>query len=147
MKCKNFIFLILEQMEKVNLTKEIIKIKNLHEKQTQDIQQLELLQNYQKEYIKEIYAKIILGVSINHWKNYNNFISILQIVVKDNQDMIEKNQTIIEETLKSYFKNQNKVKVWQNLNIKNKRKILKIKNIQEQILNDNYVQLKFLKKG
>lgn len=147
MKCKNVTFSILEKIEKVKLKKETIKIKNLYEKRIQDIQQLELLNNYKKEYIKKIHTKIILGVPVTKWKNYNDFISILQIIIRDNKNIIEKNQKIIEENLKNWRKNQNKVKVWQHLNIKNKNKILRIKKIQEQILNDHYFQLKFLKKG
>lgn len=146
MRNKNVIFSILEKREKFKLINDIVKIKNLYEKKTKDIQQLKILNNYQSEYIKTIQMKKILGIHINQWKNYNNFISVLQKIIIDNKRMINRNQKIIEENLKKWFIRHNKIKYWKNLNIKNSKKILQIKKIKQQICSDNYAQLESIKK-
>lgn len=90
---------------------------------------------------------MISGVSIQQWQNYNNFISILQVIIKDNINRIKKNQQIIDESVKRWSKNQIQFKIWQHFNIINKKKIFNIKKIQEEIINSNQMQLKFFKKG
>ncbi|AEO08442.1 flagellar FliJ protein [Buchnera aphidicola str. Ak (Acyrthosiphon kondoi)] len=147
MKYKNFLFSMLEKIEKKNIEKETINIKNLYSKEKQNSQQLQLLIDYKKEYSTKIQNKMILGVCIHQWKNYNDFISILQIIIKDNINEIEKNKKTIENSLKSWSNSQIKLNIWKYLNAINKKKILKIKKKQEEIMNDNYNQLKFLKKG
>ncbi|QCI25310.1 flagellar export protein FliJ [Buchnera aphidicola (Sitobion avenae)] len=143
---KNF-FSVLEDIEIKKIEKEIINIKSLYLKKKQNTEQIKLLINYQKEYSKKIYNKMTSGICIHKWKNYNNFIKILETIIEDNVNRIEKNKKIIEDNLKKLSKNQMKQNVWKHLNIKYKKKIFKTKKIQQEIIDDSYIQLKFFKKG
>ncbi|QIQ41691.1 MAG: flagellar export protein FliJ [Buchnera aphidicola (Microlophium carnosum)] len=147
MTYKKFSFSLLEEIEKKKIDIELINLKQLYLQKEQNSKQLQLLIDYQKEYSKKIHDKMILGICIHQWENYNNFISMLQIIIQDNLNRIEKHKKIIEESLRTWSKNKIKLKVWQHFNIVNKKEILKIRKIQEDIINNNYIQLKFLKKG
>ncbi|QCI20234.1 flagellar export protein FliJ [Buchnera aphidicola (Brachycaudus cardui)] len=147
MKYKKHFLSILEKIEIQKIEKEIINLKNMFLKQKHNNQQLELLVEYEKEYIKKTYNQLLSGMCIYQWKNYNNFISMLRVIIKDNRDMLKKNQEVIKERLNIWSKSQKKLQFWKNLNFINKTQILNIKRIEEQILNDNYIQLKFFKKG
>ncbi|QCI17492.1 flagellar export protein FliJ [Buchnera aphidicola (Acyrthosiphon lactucae)] len=147
MKYTKFSFSLLETIEKKKIEEETIKIKNLYLKKQQNSEQLKLLINYQKEYLKKIHDKMMSGVCVHQWKNYNNFISTLQVIIKENINSIEENQRIIKKSLKKWSANKMKLKVWEYLNKINKKQTLKMKKIQEDIINDNCTQLKFLKKG
>jgi len=147
MKYKKVSFSILEEIEKKKIKKETVNIKNLYLKKRQIGEQLKILIHYQKDYIKKIHNKIISGVCVHQWQNYKNFISILESIIKDNINNIEKNNKMIQKSLNQWSKNQIKLKVWKHLNIINEKKILRIKKIQEEIINNDFAQLKFFKKG
>ncbi|WP_284443262.1 flagellar export protein FliJ [Buchnera aphidicola] len=147
MKYKKFSFSLLEEIEKKKIEKKTINIKNLNLKNKQNNEQLKLLINYQKEYLNKMHKKMISGIGIYEWQNYNDFISILQKIIKENINNIKKNEKIVEESLKSWSKNQIKLKVWKHLNTINKKKILKIKKIREEMINETFFQLNFFKKG
>ncbi|CAL4326140.1 flagellar export protein FliJ [Buchnera aphidicola] len=147
MKYKKISLSILEEIEIKKIEKEIINIKNMSLKQEDNNKQLKLLIKYEKEYIKQINNRLLSGIGVYQWKNYNNFISILSVIIKDNRNMIQKNKELIKEKLKIWSESQKKLKFWQSLSVINKKQILKFKKTEEQTINDNYVQLKFLKKG
>jgi len=147
MKYKKVSFSIFEEIEKKKIEKETINIKNLYLKKRQIDAQLKILIEYQKDYVKKINNKIILGVCVHQWQNYKNFIFILESIIKDNINSFEKNNTMIQKSLNKWSKNQIQRKIWKHLNIINEKKILRIKKIQEEIINDDFAQLKFLKKG
>ncbi len=141
MKHKKTLFSILEGIEKKNIEKEIINIKNLNITQKKITQQLTLLMNYKKEYLQVLRTKIASGVSVQEWKNYNDFITVLYKVIQDNEEIVEKNRKKLEESLNIWSKIQIKLKTWQYLNEIDKKKLLRIKKIHEQTLHDNYAQL------
>ncbi|QCI22539.1 flagellar export protein FliJ [Buchnera aphidicola] len=147
MKYKKFSFSLLEEIEKKKIEKDTINIKTLNLKNKKNHEQLKILIDYQKEYINKIQKKMMSGIDIYQWQNYNDFISILQKIIKENINNVKKNEKILEESLKVWSKNQIKLKVWKHLNIINKKEILKMKKIREEIINENFLQLKFLKKG
>ncbi|WAI11846.1 MAG: flagellar FliJ family protein [Buchnera aphidicola (Macrosiphum albifrons)] len=147
MKYKKFSFSLLEEIEKKKIEKETINIKNLNLKNKKNNEQLKLLIDYQKEYLNKIHKKMMSGIDICQWQNYNDFISILQKIIKENINTIKKNEKIVKESLKLWSKNQIKLKVWQHLNTINQKKTLKIKKIQEEIINETFCQLHFLKTG
>ena len=80
MKYKKNIFSILEKIEKKKIQKEIINIKNLYIKKNQNNEQLKLLSDYQKEYIKKINDYLRLGILVYQWKHYNNFVLLLNMI-------------------------------------------------------------------
>ncbi|ANZ22780.1 hypothetical protein ATN01_00380 [Buchnera aphidicola (Diuraphis noxia)] len=147
MKSKKIIFSILEKIEKIKSEKELIKIKYTKEKNKQTIEQLQLLYNYEKEYTKTMYAKVKSGICVNEWKNYNVFISVLKKIINNNENIVQCNKKIIANSLKSWHLNTNRIKLWNNLNLKNKKIMLKIKKYQENKFNNDYIQLKSFKKG
>jgi flagellar FliJ protein len=147
MKYKKNIFSILEKIEKKKIQKEIINIKNLYIKKNQNNEQLKLLSDYQKEYIKKINDYLRLGILVYQWKHYNNFVLLLNMIIKDHLNIIEKNQRIIQESLKRWISNEKKIKIWKYLHEINNKNILQAQKIKEQTLHDNYTQLKFFKKG
>lgn len=147
MKYKKIFFSTLEKMERKKIEKIIINIKKLGLKKKEQDKQLRVLIEYEKEYIKKINHQLTSGMCMHKWKNYNNFISVLNLVIKDNRIILEENKKLIEEKLRSWFQSQKKIKIWKHLNTIKKKQILKIGKIQEQTLNDHYIQLKFLIKG
>ncbi|QCI20820.1 flagellar export protein FliJ [Buchnera aphidicola (Hyperomyzus lactucae)] len=146
MKYKKNLFSILENIEQKKIEKEIINIKNLYMQKKQNNKQLNLLSDYQKEYVKKIDDYLRLGVFVYHWKDYNNFILLLDVIIKDNINIIKKNQRIIQESLQRWFNNEQKLKIWKHLHKKSSKHTLKVIKIKEQAVHDNYTQLKFFKK-
>lgn len=140
-------FSILEKIEKIKIDKNLIKIKNLHAQQKQSIQQLKLLNNYKKEYINTIKNKILSGIYMYEWKNYNSFILILNKIIKNNEEIINQNKKNIKKYLNQWSKNLDQIKIWQILQNKNQKEILKLKITLEQLSNDHFLQFNLLKKG
>ncbi|AHG60290.1 Flij [Buchnera aphidicola str. USDA (Myzus persicae)] len=147
MKSKKICFLILEKIERKKSEKIIIDIQGMFLKKKENDEQLKLLVEYEKEYITKIKNQLLLGIFVYQWKNYNNFISVLGIIIHNHRIMLEENKKLIEKKMSSWSKSQKKIKIWNHLNSINKKKILKIKKIKEQIINDYHVQLKFSTKG
>lgn len=146
MLMKHKTFSLLEKIEKKKIEKETIKIKNIYLHKKKHIKQLKLLSGYQQEYLRKIHDKLILGVSVHQWQNYNSFISVLEIIIQDNINTIKKDEKIIQESFKIWSKNQIQGNIWKHLNMIHKRKILRIKKIKDAIINDSHIQLKFFKK-
>ncbi|ACL29901.1 flagellar export protein FliJ [Buchnera aphidicola] len=143
---KHKTFSLLEKIEKKKIEKETIKIKNIYLHKKKHIKQLKLLSGYQQEYLRKIHDKLILGVSVHQWQNYNSFISVLEVIIQDNINTIKKDEKIIQESFKIWSKNQIQGNIWKHLNMIHKRKILRIKKIKDAIINDSHIQLKFFKK-
>ncbi|ACL30454.1 flagellar export protein FliJ [Buchnera aphidicola str. APS (Acyrthosiphon pisum)] len=146
MLMKHKTFSLLEKIEKKKIEKETIKIKNIYLHKKKHIKQLKLLSGYQQEYLRKIHDKLILGVSVHQWQNYNSFISVLEVIIQDNINTIKKDEKIIQESFKIWSKNQIQGNIWKHLNMIHKRKILRIKKIKDAIINDSHIQLKFFKK-
>ncbi|AAM67641.1 flagellar export protein FliJ [Buchnera aphidicola] len=147
MKYKKKIFSILENLEKKNIEKDIINIKNLYLQKEKYVTQLSLLKDYQNEYLIKLKSKIELGICLYQWRNYNNFIFILYFLIKDNEQKIKKNQKILEKSLKQYSKNQIKLKTWNYLYKKYKKKEIKKILLVEEMISDEFSQLKNLAEG
>lgn len=146
MLMKHKTFSLLEKIEKKKIEKETIKIKNIYLHKKKHIKQVKLLSGYQQEYLRKIHDKLILGVSVHQWQNYNSFISVLEVIIQDNINTIKKDEKIIQESFKIWSKNQIQGNIWKHLNMIHKRKILRIKKIKDAIINDSHIQLKFFKK-
>ncbi|QCI15770.1 flagellar export protein FliJ [Buchnera aphidicola] len=147
MKYKKNVFSILKKIQTQKIEKKIIDIKNLYMKREQYNEQQNLLNKYKEEYMFNMNNNLISGMYVYKWNNYNNFILKLNLNIKRNINLIQKNEKKIQENLNSWFLNKKKLKTWEYLyNICNK-KMLKIKKIKEHTLYDNYFQLKFFKKG
>jgi flagellar biosynthesis chaperone FliJ len=144
---KNMTFSLLEKIQQTQLRKIILNIKILHDKRMHDTKQLQVLNNYEKEYIKKIYKEIVFGMCMHKWIHYNDFVIVLRKIIQDNEIFLKKNDNMIENSILNWCNHENQRKIWHILNIKNKKKILKSKKIQARVLNDNDIQLKLLKKG
>lgn len=147
MKYKKKIFSILENLEKKNIEKDIINIKNLYLQKEKFFTQLNLLKDYQKEYLIKLKSKIELGICLYQWRNYNNFILILYFLIKENEQKIKKNQKILEKSLKQHSKNQIKLKTWNYLYTKYKKKEIRKILLVEEMISDEFSQLKNLAEG
>ncbi|WP_158306988.1 flagellar export protein FliJ [Buchnera aphidicola] len=123
-----------------------MKIQNIYLKKNKTLNQLEILTSYKKEYIKKMHAEMISGISVHCLINYQSFIVMLDHIIQENLCVIENDTKIIKESIENLTKNHINLKTWTYLNAINKQRILKIKTIKEQSINDNYTQLKFLKK-
>lgn len=124
----------------------MMKIKNICLKKNKILNQLEILTSYKKEYIKKMHTEMISGISVYSLINYQSFIIMLDQIIQENLCVIQNNTKIIKENINNLTKNHINLKTWTYLNAINKKRILKIKIIQEQSINDTYNQLKSLKK-
>ncbi|WP_295164832.1 flagellar FliJ family protein [uncultured Buchnera sp.] len=147
MRCKKNLFSMLENIEKKNIEKYTINIKNLYLQKEKYVKQLILLTDYKNEYLKKLKSKIELGICLYQLRNYNNFIFMLYFLIKDNEKKIKKYQSIFEESLKKWSKKQIKLKTWNYLHTKHSKKVIKKKLLLEQILADEFSQLKTFEKG
>lgn len=118
MKNKKILFSILEIVEKKNIEKESILIKILYSQQKEHEKQLQLLQNYQKEYKEKLYKKQLLGIFSYDWNNYNNFIFILSIIIENNIKIASDNKKKIQNKINILLKSQIKLKTWEYLSKK-----------------------------
>ncbi|AYN24431.1 flagellar export protein FliJ [Buchnera aphidicola] len=147
MKYKKNLFSVLENIEKKNIEKDTINIKNLYLQKEKYLKQLTLLTDYRNEYLKKLKTKIESGICLYQWINYNNFIFILHCLIKDNETKIKKNKKIIEENLKKWSKHQIKLKTWNYLYKKQKKAAIKQNLLVEDIIFDEFYQLKNFEKG
>ncbi|QCI24184.1 flagellar export protein FliJ [Buchnera aphidicola (Muscaphis stroyani)] len=147
MNYKKIPFLILEKIEKKNAEKKMIDMKNVSLNNKQCYQQLELLINYQNEYIKKLFNKTLVGILSYEWNNYKDFIYLLNCIIQDHKTQIKKNEKKMKKKINNYLKNQSKLKVWSLLNFKNKQVILKHKELMDQKLNNELSQLNAFQKG
>lgn len=147
MQYKKKSFSILEDIEKKNIEKERINIKNLYLQKEKYLDQLKLLINYRNEYLKKLRHKIELGICLHQWNNYNNFIFILHLLIKDNKREIQKNENFLKENLKKWSTSQIKLKTWNYLTQKYQKEKIRKKLLIEQIVSDEFSQLKTFEKG
>ncbi|WP_343154549.1 flagellar export protein FliJ [Buchnera aphidicola] len=111
------------------------------------VEQLKLLLNFQSEYIDQLSIKLKLGISSNQWKIYNNFISILYAIIKENNNIVKTYEQKIEKKINKWFKNHITLKTWNYLNQKNQVKFKKYKILKENIMSDEFSQFKFFQEG
>ncbi|QCI23644.1 flagellar export protein FliJ [Buchnera aphidicola (Macrosiphoniella sanborni)] len=147
MEYKKKIFSILEKIEQKKIEQNLVNIKRLFLREKEHVDQLNILIDFQKEYLKKMNEKMKLGMSIHSWKNYNNFILLLDKAIQENLYFIENNKKNIQDNIKIWSKHQVKLNTWTSFNRIYKKKISKkIQKIQEQIMSDNFIQLKYFKK-
>ncbi|QCI18069.1 flagellar export protein FliJ [Buchnera aphidicola (Aphis nasturtii)] len=111
------------------------------------MQQLKLLINFRNEYIAKLNINLKLGMYTTHWKIYNNFIFMLYIAIEENNNIIKKYENKIKNNIDQWFKNHIKLKTWNYLNQKNKIAFKNSEILKENIINDEFSQFKFFKKG
>lgn len=143
MEHKKKIFSILGKIEQRKIEKKTIKIKSLLIREQQNINQLNILTNYQTEYLNKMHEEMKSGISRHSWENYNNFIIFLDKIIQKNIYIIKHNKKIIKENLNSWSQSQRKLNVWKNFYQIYKKKMDKIQTIQSQIMNDTCIQLKY----
>jgi flagellar FliJ protein len=147
MKHKKISFSILEDIEKKNVEKNKIDIKKLFFQKEKCLEQLTLLENYRNEYLQKLKHKIQLGIFLNQWENYNNFIFMLNCLIKDSRNKIKKIEEIINKNLTILLKNNTKLKTWNYLNQKNKKEKIKKSFLIEQMTTDKLSQFRSFQKG
>lgn len=146
MKYKKISFSILEDIEKKNIEKQKINIKSLYLQKEKYVEQLKLLVNYRDEYLNKFQDKIQSGMHIHEWKNYNDFISILYVLVENNKLIIKKNKKKIKESLAKWSKNQIKLKTWNYLNNKYKKDLINKNLLIDQLILDEFCIAKNISK-
>ncbi|WAI18082.1 flagellar export protein FliJ [Buchnera aphidicola] len=97
--------------------------------------------------MEKLNIKLKLGISIDHWKIYNNFIFMLYSAVEENNNIIKKYEETIKQNIDQWFINKIKLKTWNYLNQKNKITFKKRRILKENIVNDEFSQFKYIKKG
>lgn len=108
---------------------------------------MKLLINFRNEYIAKLNINLKLGMYTTHWKIYNNFIFMLYIAIEENNNIIKKYENKIKNNIDQWFKNHIKLKTWNYLNQKNKIAFKNSEILKENIINDEFSQFKFFKKG
>ncbi|QCI18641.1 flagellar export protein FliJ [Buchnera aphidicola] len=146
MKNKKNLFFILENIEKQKIKQETINIKNLYIQKKEHIKQLKLLIKFRNEYITKLNIKLKSGISIDCWKVYNNFIFMLYVAIKENNNIVKKHEYIIKKNIDQWLKNHVKLKTWNFLNQKNKILFKNRQILKENIVSDQFSQFEFFKK-
>ncbi|ALD15042.1 hypothetical protein IX46_00400 [Buchnera aphidicola (Aphis glycines)] len=147
MKYKKILFCVLKNIEEKKIKQKAIYIQNLHIQKKKYIEQLKLLINFRNEYITKLNINVNLGMPIYYWRVYKNFISMLYNAVEENNDIIKTYEKKIKKNIDQWLKNHIKLKTWNYLNQKS---IISFQNryiLEEHIINDEFSQLKFFKKG
>ena len=89
MRCKKILFSVLENIENKKIEQQKIYIKCLYIQKRKYIKQLKLLISFRNEYIKKLNIKLKLGIFIDYWKIYNDFIFMLYTAIEENNNFIK----------------------------------------------------------
>ncbi|QIE01833.1 flagellar export protein FliJ [Buchnera aphidicola] len=147
MQDKKNVFSILEKIEKNKYQITMMNIKNIYLQERKNLDQLKILNNYRKEYLKKIHIEMLAGINVNYLINYNNFMRMLDKIIQENICFIENHKKIVNEHLNAIIKSQINLKTWEYLDKICKKNILKRKLRKEQMINDNNIQLQSFQKG
>ena len=147
MRCKKILFSVLENIENKKIEQQKIYIKCLYIQKRKYIKQLKLLISFRNEYIKKLNIKLKLGIFIDYWKIYNDFIFMLYTAIEENNNFIKEYEKKIKKNIDQFFMSHIKLKTWNYLNDKNKILLNNHQILQENIISDELSQFKFFKKG
>ncbi|WP_319016481.1 flagellar export protein FliJ [Buchnera aphidicola] len=103
--------------------------------------------NFRNEYVTKLNINVKLGMPIYHWKIYKNFIFMLYVAIEENNNIVKKYKTKIKKSINQWFQHHIKLKTWSYLNQKNLISFKKHRILEENIINDEFSQFKFFKKG
>ena len=105
---------------------------------SQSEQQLSMLQQYRQDYQDRLQNNQQQGMSVNQWRDYQLFMSKLDVAIEQQQNDITRCQQLVAASQQAWMQKRQKVQAFDTLQVRHQQAELKKESKQEQKLIDEF---------